>query len=958
MSKFLLSAFAAALGYYLLGRFGLMLAIPPGFASSVWPASGFALAMALRFPLFPVILGIGVGSLVLNLGVSTQNFSQWDQLILMVPLGICLGAMLQAMAGRALYRMLVGEQPVPDTTSGILALLLIVGPIGCIVAASFGAGSLLWHGIIPGDAYTFTWLTWWIGDTIGVLLFTPLILVGLSDSNRLSRLRKLQVILPSLLVFVGILFVFFTSKDRHQQLLEKDFEDAANRWLVSIERRLDLALSKVEAYEAFFAASEFVSDEEFDIYSRNLVHDDPAIQAVGWTRIIPKAERVQAERSMRDAGYPNFEFTEMQSAGSVIRAPDREQYYPVLYISPYEGNEFAHGLNLGANSVRLKALTKARERGITVATAPITLVQETRNQKGFIVYFPIYRQGTERIPSNFMGYISGVFRAEGMLSGILMNAENEGFGIELVDRTDADAPINLLQTTSPANQLFSPVSSSLAFGERDYELEVFPIAGRFFAERDWVSWYVMTAGVLFAALLQSLILIITGSLSSVENKVRQKTRDLREALQVAERASLAKSNFLSNISHELRTPLNAIIGLLRMSRQTKLQPPVDEYLDKAALASDTLLGLINQTLDFHKIESGKIELESTPFELMALLQKIEAIFSTQAEEKKLRFGLNLPPELPQNLIGDSLRLEQILLNFCGNAFKFTPEGEITLSVELKDRSDLKCILAFVVEDTGIGIPQDQQQALFEPFQQADASMTRKYGGTGLGLAINKRLVELMGGEITFKSTEGKGSWFRITLAFPLTVDTPWLSTDAFKSSIARREFSPSDTVADARESLQTESALTQQSEGQAPAAEESEHHSEAALKRGELAGIRILLVEDVAVNQLIAKHMLETHGAEVEVANHGKEALDILQESPNYDLVLMDIQMPEMDGYQATREIRKRWDVNDLPVVAMTANAMEPEVQACLDCGMNSHIAKPIEEKDVLAKLRPFIRRH
>jgi len=943
MLKSFLWLFLAAVIYFLLGRFGLMLAIPPGFASAVWPASGAALAMALRLPLLPVVLGVGLGSMILNLGVASDNYTQWQDLKYGIPLGICLGAMLQVLAGRCLYRLAVGTA-LPQTPRAVVWLLLVVGPLGCLVAATFGAGSLFFHGVIDLQSVSFTWLTWWIGDTIGVTLFAPLILVLFAAEKNLSRLRKLQITIPSLLVFAGILLVFFMSRNSSQLIIKKDVLQDADNWLEQIDKRLDISLSRVAALPALYLSSEFVSVREFESFAEELISDDPAIQAVGWTRIVPNRDRQLYELAMREWGFTDFEFTEFSGPGQVRTAGERALYYPVLYIYPFESNKLAHGVDLGANSERLAALNAAFENRTPVATAPIRLVQESGEQKAFIVYFPVFKSdlGADAEP-RFLGYVSGVFRAADMLSGLLEQARDNGYGISVADVSDPDNAEDLLRSGLERNMQLPQAQSDIEVGGRQYRIQVFPQKGFQFSDRDWTSWLVITAGVLFAALLQSLILIITGTLSNIERQVRQKTMALRDALKDAEQASAAKSNFLSNISHELRTPLNAIIGLLRMSREEKPSPPISEYLEKAAYASETLLGLINQTLDFHKIESGKLEMEALPFDLARLLTKITAIFSIQSKSKGVQFDIKITSSLPDTLVGDALRIEQVLLNFCGNAFKFTSQGSVTLEVSAVDDGLQHTQLTLTISDTGMGIPEAQQQALFEPFRQADSSTTRKFGGTGLGLAISKRLVELMNGAIAFSSVEGKGSRFTIRLPLKIFETARWLDAASFSERILMAQ----------PEQQETSRTDVNKSDSETEASLDRDGiHSDTSVQ--ELSGVRILLVEDVPVNQLIAKHLLEVHGATVEVANHGREALEMLTADHGYDLVLMDIQMPEMDGYEATREIRKTWAIDELPVIAMTANAMEPEVQACLDCGMNSHIAKPIDERDVLVKLRPF----
>jgi PAS domain S-box-containing protein len=386
---------------------------------------------------------------------------------------------------------------------------------------------------------------------------------------------------------------------------------------------------------------------------------------------------------------------------------------------------------------------------------------------------------------------------------------------------------------------------------------------------------------------------------------KQTEEALHHALELAEAATRSKSEFLANMSHEIRTPMNGVLGMLQILESTALDAEQSECVEVAMTSATNLLRLINDILDFSKIEAGKIELVESPFPLADLCRCLPSIFGGQIERKRLRFAIDIAPDVPKVIRADASRIRQVLLNLVGNAVKFTEQGEITVRIEAgKEAAPGKMRLCCSVRDTGIGIPKDRMENLFHVFTQADGALTRKYQGAGLGLAIVKRLVELMGGEVRIESRFGEGTMVRfdIPVAVPREQDAP-----ATQSCPAERKTAPPPSPQ---------------------------------------LNIKILLVEDDKVSRTMAQHFLEKAGAHVTCAVNGEEALMALTKGEKFDCVLMDISLPVMDGVTATKKIRaSEGDSKNIQIIAITAHAMVGDREKFLAAGMDDYVAKPVDIK-------------
>ena len=722
-----------------------------------------------------------------------------------------------------------------------------------------------------------------------------------------------------------------------------------DRFAYKVEEAHLAIVKRMQEYEqvlrggiGLFTANHNITRQQWHSYVKTLDIDSywPGIQGIGFARIVSPEDKSSHEQRIRQKGFPDY---------TIKPEGQRDIYSAIVYLEPFtKRNQRAFGYDMFSNPVRRKAMSQARDSGQPGVSGLVTLVQEMDKdiQAGFLVYLPLYREGAvlttlEERRSAIEGFVYSPFRAKDLFQGILGHGDPY-LDFQIFDGDSTSSSSSLLYTTLPAESWALAAMGSNHVFEKHITISGHVWTANFLSrpkfEQDLGSKQPLLIAVM-GMLVDVLLFLVLRSIAGQKERIQKEAHRIGRELNVAEthsrvlaeEANRTKSEFLANMSHELRTPLNSLLILAKVLVNNEEHNLSKNQIDSAAVIHESgsyLLRLINDILDLSKVEAGRMDLYVDERSFINFAQSIERMFRPVAEKKGLTFEIDIRDDVPNVLRSDWGKVEQIIRNFVSNSLKFTAQGGVTVRVEMPrlekvfmnaDLSVTPCV-GITVRDTGIGIPEDKLEQIFDAFRQVDGSTSRQYGGTGLGLSISRKFTNLIGGEIQVKSKKGQGSSFTLYLPlhFPSALErVEWL---------AKVDGYPEGQVKDARRVVAFQDSSR-----------------------------TILVADDDQRNLFAMKQVLESRVGQVLTANNGRQALDLLNEHPDIDLVFMDIMMPEMNGYEAMQAIREQIRFSKLPIVALTAKAMSGDREQCLEAGASDYLAKPVDEDKLLLALAEWL---
>jgi len=912
-----------AVGYFLTAKLSALLTSSVHQVAPVWVPSGFCLLFAMAFG-WRIAPGILLGRLALMLQVYLQTRdSQYPYVPLAFALLTPTGSMLQAiLAGWWLNRILEKAKKRHLITNIALGFLAILA--AAIIPAGIHGTGLLIFSPDPFLAPLDRWVAWSYGDLLGMLLFLPLAVMFVNSPSRVSILKLSRFIAPAgfslCLVFTSYWFV-----NKHEiQEIEQQFFKQANAITQQIDDDVHNLFQDIHLIIRPLQTTNKMNYAMYASIAESIFKEHPSLQALSWMSLVRSEDIEQVQQNLSRETGKAMKFTRRIGDEIFDLPPKIKQTYifPIIYTYPFEPNRAVYGLDLSIFSHDI--LHKTITRGTPLLLPPIRLAQETGQQKGIVCYYPISPKSwdtlTQETPSLSYGLFNIVWRMDDFLRQQGATRDYAHLLVELRDSSDnqASEPLAILLNGQSLDSASEATLKKPPQGfTKRHEIQIFNQKWTLIvsaqdsflrAHNTSASRIVLLAGVLISTLLGFLSHSNFSRSQAIETQVELQTRELRASESRAIQLAKAKSEFLAIMSHEIRTPMNGIIATSQLLHQSKLDQDQVELLEMLQSSSRILLNLINDILDYSKLESGKVVLHPHAFNPGDILQRLEQTMGIQARQKGLDFSINDQRTFAEALIGDTDRLLQALMNLCSNAIKFTEKGEVEVLCQALPIDDKHRNLEIAIRDTGIGFDPERLPELFQQFTQADSSTTRKYGGTGLGLAITRSIVLQMDGKLVADSKPGQGTTF--TIQIPLEkADTH--STPTVPSSMY-------------------------------PPIPLSHHFS------------RALIAEDHDTSWQVIQLVLRQLKLECDRAKNGQEAVDMFS-SGQYDIVILDCQMPVMSGIEAAREIRKlEKNSQHTPLIALTAFQAEANRIECEAAGMDAYLTKPMSVEDLQSILQRF----
>jgi signal transduction histidine kinase/ActR/RegA family two-component response regulator len=896
------------LSYALTGWLAVSLSAPNEYVSPLYLPAGVALALIMGWgPRMLLLIGLGAATVVLIANWGTQPPVPGPLMACIAVIG-GIGAALQAWVG---WRLTLPRDRHPLTLEHpgqIGRFLLLAGPVACAVSASISVGARALFGLLPHDAAPQVFLSWWMGDTLGVLMGAPMVLTLVGRPIELWRARRQQVGIPLLVLTVllalGVRQVQIWNVEREEAVFQRDAQATTN----AVKLRLTGYRDAMAAMLGLYQASEQVRREEFAKAARYWLGTLKGIQAIGWEERIYAADIPAFEARQLQEGLSNFKVFDTHKR----LPPNSPELAVIRFVEPRVGNETALGLNVLSIDIAREAYEQARREDRVVVTRGMKLVQESGQQTGVVMYQPVYKGEPFTPQARVQANLGAIFMALRMDDAMAAMMQGRPAYLEACLK-DASVPDQaVLGGTAACTADVKKQTGGhhaeipVEFGDRQWLLVLWnagpvPVTGL-----GATSWLLAMGGVTLAASLGALLLVMTGHARRIEAAVDE-ARKQREAAEVANQA---KSDFLSRMSHELRTPLNAVLGfaqVMSLDQREPLAPAQRQRVEQIQQAGWHLLDMIDDVLDISRIDMGTLKLQTTPLRIADELAIARKLFQEDADKQ----GVNLfvPHDLPSEwgVMADASRLRQILSHLLSNSIKFNQRGgEVSVSVSRGQAPDGSSGMLITVRDTGLGMSETQLLQLFQPFNR----LGREQGptdGTGIGLVISRHLAVLMGGQLDVHSEEGKGSTFVLTL--PAVTMPP-----------------------------------------KAVAASRVAAHKTAST--GEHAPRHVLYVEDNLANSEVIRSALAARPwIKVTVAPTTEEGLAVLHDrlrGSKPDLILLDVHLPDASGQELLRLIKANPDTVNIPVIMISADAMPEQIDAALSAGAACYLTKPVQLSELL----------
>ena len=818
---------------------------------------------------------------------------------------IAFGASLQAFIGS--YFLSKFGNPVSQSSSlNVFKFIVVVGLVVNLISSNIGIWSLsTFNSAYNEQNYWVDVLYWWLGDSLGVLLMAPFLLslLDLRAENSEHKKPRWIVISATFLLSATILtlttFFINLSNEAMEKLTSKEVKNIEN----SFYRELNNSMAQLHNLASYLQNTPDLNREKFSQFVASLMADYSSIHAMSWNPVIYQKDKRQHEQ----------ELERIYQAPISIQGMPIEQEDPIVYvkfISPEADNMKALGFNVFSNPQRKQTLVSTEASFQPKATPIINLVQTTSDVPAYLMFFPVFKKDFES-SRQLKGYATGIFLVEKMLRNALSLSEQNIFNYELYESGSNQS----FSSNTGTNDLVLGKNANVkqlrfVLAGQTWRLNLVPDEAYLIKEQTRSYLLLFTLEVVIVTFIMLFILVMNSREVELNKLVQKRTTSLNLALDEAKTANKAKSRFLANMSHEIRTPLNAVVGFSQLANNSTDIVQMKSYIEKIKLSAEMLINIVNDILDFSKIESGKLEVSNVSLDLHLILKRVNSLFEGASAEKSISWQVKDEIPLNLNFTGDPVRIEQVLINLCSNALKFTQEGSVVVLAKLNSQDETSAHISISIKDTGIGIDKNTQTKLFNVFTQADDSTTRNFGGSGLGLAISKELSHLMGGDITVHSELGKGSEFVFEFHLPV--------------------------VGSAGEKISSAADVPE----------------EVTLKK--LSELKVLVAEDNRINQLLIQNILSQVGIEPIIAENGKQAL-LAAQLKQFDVILMDCQMPVLDGYEATKQLRAMPQFALLPVIALTADADIESRERALEIGFSDFLTKPIDIDLLLDTLKKFL---